>query len=52
MVEVEEMRMLTDNRVLFLRLLGEKNRLTFQELLIEHPNYIHISCSDRYGVSV
>ena len=50
---LQKIRLLEENRVLFLQLLKEKNVMEFQELLNKHPNYIHMHCiaNDEYGVS-
>jgi len=40
----EEIRNMKDNQELFSHLLEEINVVTFQELLTEHPEYIHMRC--------
>jgi len=47
----EKLNLLKKNRAMLLRLLEENNAVEFQDLLIEHPNYIHKRCSNKFGVS-
>ena len=46
-----ERRLLYENRVFLSRLLQENNAVKFQQLLYDHPNYIHMHCDEYNGVS-
>ena len=41
----ENKRNLMDNRILFSHLLHENSAAKFQELLVQHPEYIQMRCS-------
>jgi len=47
----EKRRVLKENRLFLSRLLQENNAPKFQQLLYEHPNYIHMHCNEYDGVS-
>jgi len=47
----EERRVLKENRLLLSRFLQENNASKFQQLLHDHPNYIHMHCNEYDGVS-
>jgi len=52
MTEVEKLCLLKENRALFFGLLEENNAVQFEDLLNEHPDYIHMHCIADEGVSV
>jgi len=47
----EETRVLKENRLFLSRLLQENIAPKFQQLLFDHPNYIHMHCNEYDGVS-
>jgi len=47
----EERRVLKENRLFLSRLLQDNNAPEFQQLLYDHPNYIHMHCNEYDGVS-
>jgi len=51
MAEDETRRLLLETLSLFNCLLEENDAVEFQEALNEHRDYIHLRCSNKYGVS-